>query len=149
MKFKTKIYTAIACILLFNQVSFADCNNIAVVDLQTVVNNSKEVQQLKTEHDKQLDELNQIIKKAQCEIAKENDLKKVVDLQDKYTNEFNCKKSEIDKTYSNKLSNIEQKIKNKIEEKAKCDGYEFVFAKSVALYGGKDITDDISCLLNK
>src|SRR5574344_2043546 len=119
MKIFTKISLTIFCVLLFTQVSFADCGNIAVVDLQTVVNNSKEVKQLKIEHDKQMDSLNEIVKKAQCDIAKENDLKKVVDLQEKYTNEFNCQKKEIDKIYSAKLSEIENKIKCKIEEKAK------------------------------
>ena len=56
----------------------------------------------------------------------------------------NLTKSEIDKIYSSKLANIEAQIKTEIEKKAKADGYDFVFAKSVALYGGKDITPEIS-----
>ena len=67
-----------------------------------------------------------------------------MEIQDKYTNQFNNKKSEIDKIYSSKLANIETQIKSEIEKKAKADGYDFVFAKSVALYGGKDITSEIS-----
>lgn len=128
---------------MFSQVSFAECN-IAVVDLQKVVDNSAQVKTLKNEHTAKIKELNGIITKAQEEIAKQTDTKKIVEIQDKYTNQFNNKKSEIDKIYSSKLANIETQIKSEIEKKAKADGYDFVFAKSVALYGGKDITSEIS-----
>lgn len=138
-----KIFIALTCVLMFSQVSFAECN-IAVVDLQKVVDNSAQVRTLKNEHTAKIKELNGIITKAQEEIAKQTDTKKIVEIQDKYTNQFNNKKSEIDKIYSSKLANIEAQIKTEIEKKAKVDGYDFVFAKSVALYGGKDITPEIS-----
>ncbi len=138
-----KIFITLTCVLMFSQVSFAECN-IAVVDLQKVVDNSAQVKTLKNEHTAKIKELNGIITKAQEEIAKQTDTKKIVEIQDKYTNQFNNKKSEIDKIYSSKLANIETQIKSEIEKKAKADGYDFVFAKSVALYGGKDITSEIS-----
>ena len=138
-----KIFIALTCVLMFSQVSFAECN-IAVVDLQKVVDNSAQVKTLKNEHTAKIKELNGIITKAQEEIAKQTDTKKIVEIQDKYTNQFNNKKSEIDKIYSSKLANIETQINSEIEKKAKADGYDFVFAKSVALYGGKDITPEIS-----
>ena len=138
-----KIFIALTCVLMFSQVSFAECN-IAVVDLQKVVDNSAQVKTLKNEHTAKIKELNGIITKAQEEIAKQTDTKKIVEIQDKYTNQFNNKKSEIDKIYSSKLANIETQIKSEIEKKSKADGYDFVFAKSVALYGGKDITSEIS-----
>ena len=138
-----KIIFSIACVLLFSQVSFAECN-IAVVDLQKVVDNSAQVKTLKNEHTAKIKELNGIVTKAQEEIAKQTDTKKIVEIQDKYTNQFNNKKSEIDKIYASKLANIETQIQSEIEKKAKADGYDFVFAKSVALYGGKDITNEIS-----
>ena len=138
-----KIFIALTCVLMFSQVSFAECN-IAVVDLQKVVDNSAQVKTLKNEHTAKIKELNGIVTKAQEEIAKQTDTKKIVEIQDKYTNQFNNKKSEIDKIYSSKLANIETQIKSEIEKKAKADGYDFVFAKSVALYGGKDITSEIS-----
>lgn len=138
-----KIFIALTCVLMFSQISFAECN-IAVVDLQKVVDNSAQVKTLKNEHTAKIKELNGIITKAQEEIAKQTDTKKIVEIQDKYTNQFNNKKSEIDKIYSSKLANIETQIKSEIEKKAKADGYDFVFAKSVALYGGKDITSEIS-----
>ena len=138
-----KIIFSIACVLLFSQVTFAECN-IAVVDLQKVVDNSAQVKTLKNEHTAKIKELNGIVTKAQEEIAKQTDTKKIVEIQDKYTNQFNNKKAEIDKIYASKLANIETQIQSEIEKKAKADGYDFVFAKSVALYGGKDITNEIS-----
>ena len=138
-----KIIFSIACVLLFSQVSFAECN-IAVVDLQRVVDNSAQVKTLKNEHTAKIKELNGIVTKAQEEIAKQTDTKKIVEIQDKYTNQFNNKKAEIDKIYASKLANIETQIQSEIEKKAKADGYDFVFAKSVTLYGGKDITNEIS-----
>ena len=142
-----KILFTTLCILLFSQISFAESCNIAVVDLQKVVDNSAQVQSLKREHTAKIEELNGIITKAQTEIAKETDTKKMVEIQDKYTVQFNNKKAEIDKIYASKLASIETKIKTEIDKKAKADGYDFVFAKSVALYGGKDITKEISAMM--
>ena len=127
---------------MFSQVSFAECN-IAVVDLQKVVDNSAQVKTLKNEHTAKIKELNGIITKAQEEIAKQTDTKKIVEIQDKYTNQFNNKKSEIDKIYSSKLANIETQIKSEIEKKAKADGYDLVLSKGIVLFGGNDITSEI------
>ena len=73
-----KIIFSIACVLLFSQVSFAECN-IAVVDLQRVVDNSAQVKTLKNEHTAKIKELNGIVTKAQEEIAKQTDTKKIVE----------------------------------------------------------------------
>ena len=137
-----KIFIALTCVLMFSQVSFAECN-IAVVDLQKVVDNSAQVKTLKNEHTAKIKELNGIITKAQEEIAKQTDTKKIVEIQDKYTNQFNNKKSEIDKIYSSKLANIETQIKSEIEKKAKADGYDLVLSKGIVLFGGNDITSEI------
>ena len=118
-------------------------NNIAVVDLQQIVSSSTQVKQLKQEHTKKMDELNKIITNARGEIANEKDPAKVLLLEDKYTKEFNTKKESIDRDYNNKLSAIEKNIKNEITKIAQKNDYEYVFAKSVVLYGGNDITQDI------
>ena len=73
-----KIIISACCILLFSQVSFAETCNIAVVDLQKVVDSSTQVKALKKEHSAKVNELNQIISKAQAEIAKETDAKKLL-----------------------------------------------------------------------
>ena len=118
-------------------------NNVAVVDLQKIVSNSSQVKQLKQEHAKKMEELNKIIINARGEIANETDENKIIKIEEKYTNEFNTKKSILEKDYNNRLASIEKSIKDEISKKAEKEKYDYVFAKSVMLYGGKDITDEI------
>ena len=119
-------------------------DSIAVVDLQKIVSSSSEVKQLEREHEKKLEELNRIIINARGAIANETDNVKIIQLEDKYTHEFNTKKSALESEYNSILASIEKNIKNEIEKKAKKDNYDYVFAKSVLLYGGKDITNEIN-----
>ena len=123
---------------------FAAENSVAVVDLQKLVSNSSQVKQLKQEHSKKMDELNKIIVNARGAIANETDSAKILQLEEKYTKEFNTKKQALEKDYNTRLSNIEKSIQTEIEKKAQKDKYNYVFAKSVVLYGGKDITSEIN-----
>lgn len=128
--------------ILSTNISFAE-ENIAVVDLQKLVNSSGQVKQLKQEHSKKLSELDKIIVNARGEISNEKDPAKVLLLEDKYMNEFNNKKEALENDYNTKLETIEKNIKNEIAKKAQKDSYTHVFAKSVVLYGGKDITSEL------
>ena len=119
-------------------------NSIAVVDLQKIVANSVQVKQLKQEHQKKLEELDRIIVNARGEISNETDSNKIVQIEEKYTKEFNNKKLALENEYNIKLDSIEKNIKEEISKKAKKDNYDYVFAKSVLLYGGKDITGEIN-----
>ena len=57
--------------------------------------------------------------------------------------EFASKKEALERDYNNRLSAIEKNIKSEITKKAQKDGYDYVFAKSVVLFGGKDITGEL------
>ncbi len=129
-------------VLMFSNVAFAE--GIGVVDLQSVVNNSAQVKQLKREYDTKLGELNKIVANARMEVAKETDLQKIAAIEEKYTKEFNTKKTALEHEYNTKISAIENKIKEQIKKKAQEKKYDYVFAKSVVLYGGDDITSEIS-----
>ena len=118
-------------------------DSIAVVDLQKIVSNSSQVKQLKQEHKKKIEELDRILINARGEIANETDSNKIFQLEEKYTKEFNTKRNALESEYNTKLDSIEKNIREEIARKAKRDDYEYVFAKSVLLYGGKDITDEI------
>ena len=143
-KFMNKsFFVLILSFFLANNYVFAE-DSIAVVDLQKIVSNSSQVKQLKQEHSKKMEELNKIIVNARGEIANETDSSKIAKIEEKYTKEFNAKKLALEKEYNNKLDTIEQNIKDEIAKKAKKDDYDYVFAKSVLLYGGKDITNEIS-----
>ena len=138
-----KIFLILGLILtMTTNISFAN-DEIAVVDLQKLVSSSAQVKQLKQEHTKKLAELDKIIINARGEISNEKDPAKVLLLEDKYLKEFNNKKDLLEKEYNNKLDNIEKNIKNEIAKKAQKDGYKYIFAKSVVLFGGKDITNEL------
>ena len=64
-------------------------------------------------------------------------------IEDRYMKEFNTKKEALERDYNSRLSSIEKNIKSEISKKAQKDGYNYVFAKSVVLHGGKDITNEI------
>mgnify|MGYP001154365535 CR=1 FL=1 len=122
--------------------AFAD-DKIAVVDLQQIVSNSSQVKALKQEHSKKISDLDKILVNARGEIANETDQAKVLLLEDKYMKEFASKKEALERDYNNRLSAIEKNIKSEITKKAQKDGYDYVFAKSVVLFGGKDITGEL------
>lgn len=121
----------------------AYANDIAVVDLQQLVSNSSQVKQLKQEHSKKISELDKIIVNARGEISNEKDPAKVLLIEDRYMKEFNTKKEALERDYNNRLAAIEKNIKSEITKKAQKDGYDYVFAKSVVLHGGKDITNEL------
>ena len=138
---KSVLALLLGVIMVSNSVIAAE--NIAVVDLQKIVSNSAQVKQLKQEHAKKMEELNKIVVNARGEISNTTDSAKILQLEEKYTNEFNAKKAALEKDYSTRLSAIEKNIKDEIAKKAQQEKYDYVFAKSVLLYGGKDITNDI------
>ena len=138
---KSLLALAIGVLMTMNYVQAED--NIAVVDLQKIVSSSNQVKQLKQEHAKKMEELNKIIVNARGEISNETDSAKILQLEEKYTKEFNTKKTALDNDYNSRLSSIEKNIKEEIAKKAKAENYDYVFAKSVLLYGGKDITSEI------
>lgn len=138
---KSLLALAIGVLMTMNYVQAED--NIAVVDLQKIVSGSNQVKQLKQEHAKKMEELNKIIVNARGEISNETDSAKILQLEEKYTKEFNTKKTALENDYNSRLSSIEKNIKEEIAKKAKAENYDYVFAKSVLLYGGKDITNEI------
>ena len=138
---KSLLALAIGVFMTMNYVQAED--DIAVVDLQKIVSGSNQVKQLKQEHAKKMEELNKIIVNARGEISNETDSAKILQLEEKYTKEFNTKKTALENDYNSRLNNIEKNIKEEIAKKAQAENYDYVFAKSVLLYGGKDITSEI------
>ena len=107
---KKSLLVVMLVFFLTNNYAMAE-NSIAVVDLQKIVSNSYQVKQLKQEHSKKMEELNKIIVNARGEIANETDENKIMKIEEKYTNEFNTKKTLLEKEYNNRLSAIEKNIK--------------------------------------
>jgi len=117
---------------------------VGVVDVQKLVTNSKQVNALKDEQVKKSEELKAVIKKAQDEIAKENNQDKKQKLVKKYENDISYIKNSNDKNYAKKLAEVDKSITKTIQDESKKAGYDLVLAKGMVLYGGTDITDIVS-----
>ena len=117
---------------------------IAVVDIPVLISKSPEVNSLKSEQQKKIDNMKATIEKAQAEISKESDPKKIEQLEEKYRNEINSQKIALDEEYNAKLKQIDTNIKNLVIAKAKGLQYNLVLPKNIVLFGGDDITEEVA-----
>ena len=120
---------------------------IATVDIQKIALNSEELKNLKIEEEKQLQDLQSAINKAKIEISAEKDPSKIAQLEEKYRNEINEKKLNMDANYNKKLIAINNKIKTAVVEKARSMNYSIVLPKNAVLFGGDDITSQVEGII--
>lgn len=118
--------------------------SVATVDIQKVVSNSAQVNTLKQEEKQKKEDLINFVKKARADVAKETDKDKKQALEDKYNKQLNEKKQAIETDYAKKLREIDTNITKTIQAKAKTSNYNVVLSKNIVLYGGTDITDEVS-----
>ena len=121
--------------------------SIAVVDVRKVVSNSKQVQALKTEQDKKNQELRKWLDTVRADIAKQSSDTNKQRLAKKYDSELAKKKETIQKDYAKKLAEIDKSITATISDYAKSKGYTIVISKNDVIYGGIDITTEVSKLV--
>ena len=133
------VSAALLCGLSVN----AEYSSVAIEDVPAVVNASAQVQALKKEQQLKAQEMIKFIEKARKDVASISDAKKKQAAEEKYNKELIAKKEKMDTEYSAKLQTLDQSISQQINESAKSAGYDVVLSKSVVLYGGKDITQDI------
>lgn len=117
---------------------------VAVVDVQSLISKSSEVNALKADQQKKLDAMKTTVDKAREEISKETDPVKIAALEEKYRNEINNQKNALDAEYNTKLHQIDNNIKSIVIEKAKSMQYNLVLPKNIVLYGGDDITAEVA-----
>lgn len=145
------IVTVFALGYSINNIAVSNTNSeyrVAVVDIQRIVSNSSEITTLKAEQEKQLQNLENTINKAREEISKEKNPDKIAQLEEKYRSEINKQKLAIDTSYNSKLSAIDNKIKTAVVEKARSMNYNIVLPKNTVLFGGDDITEQVSSIIN-
>lgn len=150
--FKLIAIAAISMVIGFSVNNYAVSNvpvnyKVAVVDLQKVVSESKQVKTLKEEQKKKIEELTKYIQTAKANIAAEKDATKKKELEQKYTKELAAKKSTIEKDYAKKLKDIDKNISDTIKNQAKTGNYNLVLTKGVVLSGGEDITAAVSAAI--
>ena len=147
---KENIWLVGACALFFiggytmNDVAISlPRYKVAVVDITKVMEQSKDIKNLKASQDKQLKELETLISKAQNEIANTQDQNKALELQANYGKEIETKRNAIDEDYSKKIVQITSNIKNLISNQAKKTDYNLVLPTGMVISGGEDITDNV------
>ncbi len=119
-------------------------SKIAVVDVQKVVASSAQVKALKADRDAKVKDLTTFVANARAAVAKEPNAAKKKELENKYNKELNAKRNAIQKDYAKKLANIDKSISAVVAQKAKAANYDIVLAKGVVLYGGTDITAEVT-----
>ena len=119
-------------------------NNIAVVDVQSIVNSSVQVKALKEAQAAKVSELNAWLQNAQNEVNTERDKERQQALLQKYNAEFALKRRDIALQYQQELQAVSSNISQTVAEEAEKKGYSMVIAKNIVIYGGIDITEDIA-----
>lgn len=147
---KNNIWFIIACVLVFfvgynmNDVAVSFPRyKVAVIDVPEVLSKSSEIQALKRSQDKEMEELNTLISKAQNELLNEHDRNKLLQKESEYRKQIEAKKQTMDKEYNSKLAKINDNIKLLISKEAKKSNYNLVLPTGIVLSGGDDITDNI------
>lgn len=147
---KNNLWFISACVLVFligynmnnTAVSFPKYK-VAVVDIPTILSNSDEIQALKKEQSKEVNELDTLITKAQNDILNEPDRSKLIQKEAEYRQEIDTKRKNIDKKYSERLVKINQNIQTMITKEAKKSNYNLVLPAGMVITGGDDITANV------
>ena len=139
---KFSLIVLMAAVLGFYNSALA-AENIAVIDVQAVVMNSKQVQTLKKEQEKKIEDLQKWLTNVKKEIEKQKTDEDKAKVAKKYEAEYVKKQEAMGKDYLEKLKKIDKSINDTIANKAKEKGYNMVIAKNAVIFGGDDITDEI------
>ena len=113
---------------------------VGTVDLSQLITNSQSVKTLKSTHEKQLADIEKTLEQARIEISNETNPDKIAQLEEKYRKDVSDKKFQMDKSYNEKLLEIDKNIKAQVAQKAKELHYDVILPKNMVLYGGEDIT---------
>ncbi len=120
-----------------------ETKNIAVVDVNKVVGQSKRVQDLKNEQETKVRELNMWLAGVKVDVDSRKSDEEKQTLVAEYNKQFAQRQNEIRDNYTQKLKDIENEITELISKTAQEKGYDMVLSKYVVLFGGDDITEEI------
>ena len=144
---RNNIWFVVACVLVFcvgynlNDVAISfPLYKVAVIDISEVMSKSTELQELKRAQDKDMEELNILISKAQNELINEQNRTKFAQKEAEYRKQIETKKKDIDKKYSEKFVKANDNIKNMILKESKKANYNLVLPTGMVISGGEDIT---------
>ncbi len=143
----------LAAVVVFGLLAWGACclcchrcvepSKVAVVDVNAIVANSKQVQALKNEQVAKSQELAAWLQEAEKALEAEKDPKKKEAMLKQYNAEFAAKKEDNNQYYAKQLHALDISITQTIVNEAKKQGYNVVLAKSNVIYGANDITIDV------
>jgi Skp family chaperone for outer membrane proteins len=147
---KNNIWFIVACVLVFcvgynlndSAVSFQKYR-VAVVDVSQLLSHSPEVQELKRIQEKETEELNTLISKAQNEIINTTDKDAALKKEAEYRQQIESKRSNMEKQYASKLEEVNKKIRTTISAEAQKENYNLVLPIGMVISGGEDITANV------
>ncbi len=135
----TAVITAAATRMLSNNSE----PKFAVVDVQRVLSESKDVAALKTKRANQIAELQKMADDANAKLAKISDEDAKKKESEKYLAEINTKKEGFDKMYVSALQASDQKLNDIIKSVADKENLTVIISKGSVVNGGVDITDSV------
>ena len=147
---RNNIWFVVACVLVFcvgyniNDVAISFPRyKVAVIDIPEVMSKSTELQELKRAQNKDMEELNILISKAQNELINEQNRSKFAQKEAEYRKQIETKKKDIDNKYATRLVKINENIKTLISKEAKKANYNLVLPTGMVISGGEDITASV------
>ena len=144
MKRSLKNILVLVSMFALTGIALAQECKIAVVDINAIVSKSAQVQALKNEQQKKLQELQKWLETVRADVEKQQTKEGKEKLVKKYDAEFIKKQEDIKKNYATKLQAIDKSISATIAQEAEKQGYAVVLSKGTVLYGGDDITASVS-----
>lgn len=117
--------------------------NVAVVNIEKIVESSPQINALKADRKNKLDALAAFIVEANANLKKETDEKAKKTLEEKYNQELIKKREAIDLDFAKKLEVIDGEITTLIKAKGKKAGFDLILNKNTVIDGGTDITADV------
>ena len=122
-------------------ISYFCSARIAMVDVARIVEKSSDIAKVQENQQHRLQELQEWIKTVQAEVSKERNKQKQAELAQKYDEELQQKKADIQLIYNAEIKAIDEKMTHLISKRAKKKGYNVVLTKNSVLTGVYDLTD--------
>jgi outer membrane protein len=132
----------LVCMLVMPDKAAAE-QKIAVVDVQTIISNSRQIQALNKEQEAKIAELEKWLEVVKKDVEKQQTEAGKEKLLNKYRATYEKKRADIVNSGQVKMQAIMDNIAETIQKQAQNNGYDMVITKGVVIYGGKDLTDDV------
>lgn len=113
------------------------------VDVNKVVAASKAVEKANKERAAEKKKIIKFIEESANKMNKEEDEKKREEMKNQFDLDLTAKKSEMNKSYGEKLMKINNDINAELIKIAKDKDYQLILTKDAVLYGGDDLTQDL------